>query len=47
MTQKYTKCLAKLKDLEVEKKNSKNVKLLSNIFQDAKNNDEKVVLGFL
>jgi hypothetical protein len=44
MTEKYTNCLAKLKDLEIEeKKNSKNLKLLSNIFQDAENNDKKAI----
>jgi hypothetical protein len=42
--QKYLKCLAKLNDLEEEKrKNSKNMNLINNIVQNAENADEKAI----
>jgi hypothetical protein len=42
--QKYLNCLAKLKDLEEEKrKNSKNMNLINNIVQNAENANEKAI----
>jgi hypothetical protein len=42
--QKYLNCLAKLKDLEEEKrKSSKNMNLINNIVQNAENGNEKAI----